>query len=156
MKIHRLFLYEQIIPYLTEELGFKRIPKYPYRRTNNGSGLFYFYMKDDIVIIMAKRTYNRLAYFIVTQATKESYKLIGTIAYEMVFPEYFKYMFAGDLFEILNKDYYGTIEFVGLKDYYKTKGYEYPIYRALTLQRGDNPFSRRCFPTFESWRQGSV
>ena len=146
MRLHREFLYEQVIPYLIDVLGYKRLKKYPLKKSQTGAKLFYFYQKDDIVILISKRRYNRISYFIVTEATKERYKLLGTIAYSMVFPEYHLWMFAGDLFEILNKDYYGTVDFIGFKDYYKTKGYEYPIYRALTLQRGDNPFSRRCFP----------
>lgn len=155
IKIHKQFLYNHVIPYLTDVLGFERIKKYPYKKSPIGTRMFYMYKKDDIVILIAKKRYNRITYFIVTEVKDYKYKLLGTIAYSMVFQEYHLWLFAGDLFEILNKDYYGTIEFIGLQDYYSAKGREYPFYRALSLQRGDNPFSRRAL-AIQRERQDSV
>lgn len=142
-KIHKCFIYDKVIPYLVDDLGFVKVKKFPGSSRNTGAGKFYFYKKDNIVILLSKIRYNRVAYAIVVQINSSGYEIIGTIGYEMVYPDYHRWMFIADLFEILNKDYYGTIEFIGIEDYFKAEGREYYFPPLTKIFRGDNPVSRR-------------
>lgn len=141
---YRAFLKDYVIPYL-EECGYLEDSKYFFKSR------YYNYMKGDDGVLIGKKLFNGFCIIIVYNRTK----VLGTISYTRIYPEYHRYLFYTDFFAIYNKEYGEEIrEFIGFKDYYKTLG-RFVYGRQEEVPRGSNPVSRR-FNLFKGGNESDV